>query len=78
MSRQPWPTFGRDVPDAAWRPSPELLADSRLARFLRATGEPDLTALQAHAAADPAWFWGAAADDLGARLAAALRARSWT
>ncbi|MBA3876196.1 MAG: AMP-dependent synthetase [Anaerolinea sp.] len=25
---------------------------------------PDLTTLQAHAAADPAWFWGAAADDL--------------
>src|SRR6478736_3685856 len=34
------PIFGRDVPDAAWRPTPELLRDSRLARFLLATGEP--------------------------------------
>jgi acetyl-CoA synthetase len=59
-----WPTFGRDVPDAAWRPSPEDLERSRLARFVRASGMPDLDALQARAASDPAWFWGAAADDL--------------
>ncbi|HEY8870685.1 MAG TPA: AMP-binding protein [Candidatus Limnocylindrales bacterium] len=60
----PWPTFGRDVPDAAWRPSPDDLRDSRLARFVRAAGERDLESLQAHAERDPAWFWGAAADDL--------------
>jgi len=59
------PIFGRDVPDAAWRPTPVLLADARLATFLRSTGEPDLEALQARAVADPAWFWGAAIDDLG-------------
>ncbi|HEX3427182.1 MAG TPA: AMP-binding protein [Candidatus Limnocylindrales bacterium] len=59
------PIFGRDVPDAAWRPTPELLADSRLAGFIRATGEPTLEALQARAQADPAWFWGAAVNDLG-------------
>ena len=59
------PIFGRDSPDAAWRPTPELLQDSRLARFLRATGEPSLEALQARAVADPGWFWGAAADDIG-------------
>ncbi|MFL5779069.1 MAG: AMP-binding protein, partial [Chloroflexota bacterium] len=59
-----WPIFGRDSPDAAWRPSAEHLAESRLARFLRSTGQPDLEALQARAVADPAWFWGAAADDL--------------
>jgi acetyl-CoA synthetase len=59
------PTFGRDVADAAWRPSPELLAEARLAGFLRSTGEPGLEALQARAVADPGWFWGAAADDLG-------------
>src|SRR5829696_5462673 len=59
------PIFGRDVPDAAWRPGPELLAESRLARFLRATGEPGLERLQARAVADPGWFWDAAADDLG-------------
>ena len=58
------PIFGRDVPDAAWRPTFELLADSRLARLLRATGVGDLEALQARAVDDPGWFWGAAADDL--------------
>jgi acetyl-CoA synthetase len=57
--------FGRDAPDVAWRPDPAVAADARLARFLRATGEPSLDALQARAAADPAWFWGAAADDIG-------------
>ncbi len=43
----------------------ELLRESHLGRFLRSTGEPALDALQARATADPAWFWGAAADDLG-------------
>jgi acetyl-CoA synthetase len=59
------PMFGRDVPTAAWRPTQELLAESRLARFLRGTREPTLDALQTRAVADPAWFWGAAVDDLG-------------
>ena len=59
-----WPIFGQEVPDAAWRPGAAELSDSRLARFVRAAGLPDLTALQVRAAADPAWFWGAAADDL--------------
>lgn len=60
-----WPRFGRDVPEAAWRPRPASAAESRLGRFLRSTGEPQLEALQAHAERDPAWFWGAAVDDLG-------------
>jgi acetyl-CoA synthetase len=60
-----WPIFGRDGEGVAWRPSDAVLHDSQLARFLRATGEPTLEALQARAVADPAWFWGAAADDLG-------------
>ncbi|HET7677082.1 MAG TPA: AMP-binding protein [Candidatus Limnocylindrales bacterium] len=64
LDRREWPVFGRDVPDAAWRPTPELRRESRLAGFLRATGEADLEALQRRAEADPAWFWGAAADDL--------------
>jgi acetyl-CoA synthetase len=59
------PLFGRDVADAAWRPTPELLADSRLAGFLRSTGERSLETLQARAVADPAWFWSAAVNDLG-------------
>jgi len=59
----PW--FARPDADAVWRPDPERLADSRLARFLATTGLPDLDALQARAVEDPAWFWGAAVDDLG-------------
>ena len=59
------PIFGRDAADVAWRPSAEQLHDSRLAGFLRATGEPSLEALQSRAVADPGWFWGAAADDIG-------------
>ena len=43
---------------------PGEAADARLARFLRSTGEPDLEALQRRAVDDPAWFWGAAADDI--------------
>jgi acetyl-CoA synthetase len=59
-----WPIFGRDAPDVAWRPDPAAAAEARLARFLRSTGEPSLDALQARAVADPAWFWGAATDDI--------------
>src|SRR6266550_6883433 len=58
------PIFGRDVADVAWRPGPEHLADSRLARFVRNTGMSDVAALHARAVDDPGWFWGAAADDL--------------
>ncbi|MDQ6794757.1 MAG: AMP-binding protein [Chloroflexota bacterium] len=64
MAPRDWPIFGRDVPDAAWRPGPEQLEASRLARFVRSTGFADLDAVQRQAAGDPAWFWGAAADDL--------------
>ncbi len=64
MPSPSWPVFGRDVPDAAWRPSPADLAESRLATFVKASGMADLESLQARAASDPAWFWGAAADDL--------------
>jgi acetyl-CoA synthetase len=60
-----WPIFGRDAEGVAWRPDPAAADACRLARFLRATGEPSLEGLQARAVADPAWFWGAAADDIG-------------
>jgi acetyl-CoA synthetase len=57
-------TFARADAEAPWRPTAELLADSRLAHLLRTTGYPTLEALQARAVADPGWFWGAAVDDL--------------
>ena len=60
-----WPIFGRDADGVAWRPDPAMAEASRLARFLRSSGEPSLDALQARAVRDPGWFWGAAADDIG-------------
>ncbi len=62
------PLFGTDSPAAAWRPSPAYHDRSRLRRFLADVGCPDLEALQARAAADPAWFWEAAARDIGVRF----------
>lgn len=53
------------MPDAAWRPTPEDRASSRLARFVRGSGAATLDELQARASIDPAWFWAAAADDIG-------------
>jgi acetyl-CoA synthetase len=57
--------FGRDVPDAPWRPSPELLAECRAAGLLRALDLSDPETLQARAVRDPGWFWAAAVNDLG-------------
>ena len=65
MTHHKWPTFGRDVPGAAWKPAADAAIATRLGRFIRAAGERDLEALQSHAERDPAWFWGAAAEDLG-------------
>jgi len=62
---EPLPLFGRDAPDVAWRPDAALRAESRLALLLRRSGARDLDAFQHRAAADPAWFWGLAAEDLG-------------
>jgi acetyl-CoA synthetase len=70
------PAFARPGSEAPWSPSSGDLADSRLAGFVRSVGlgsqaraglDPGLglEELQAHATADPAWFWGAAGDDLG-------------
>ena len=64
MARPDWPIFGRDVPDAPWRPSPADLSDSRLAGFVTATGSGSLDALQRRAELDPTWFWEQAVDDL--------------
>jgi acetyl-CoA synthetase len=62
-----WPIFGRDVADAAWRPADDAATRTRLGRFIKASGEPSLDALQRHAQRDAAWFWSAAADDLAIR-----------
>ena len=60
-----WPVFGRDVPDAAWRPAVDAPSETRLGRWIAELGMESLEALQARAAAEPAWFWDAAIDELG-------------
>jgi acetyl-CoA synthetase len=44
------------APRFAWTPSQALIEQSRLAAFIRQTGEPDFDALSAHAQRDPAWL----------------------
>jgi len=62
------PVFGTDGAAAAWRPGPAHLERSRLRRFLESVGCAGLEELQARAIADPAWFWAAAAHDVGVRF----------
>jgi acetyl-CoA synthetase len=64
VSTNDWPIFGRDVASAAWRPAADARTATRLGRLIARAREADLTALQRHAERDPAWFWGAAAEDL--------------
>jgi acetyl-CoA synthetase len=65
MSDDATQAFARPGSAAAWRPGPAELEGARLAEFIRAAGVADLESLQARAAVDPAWFWSAAADDIG-------------
>ncbi|HEU4573179.1 MAG TPA: AMP-binding protein, partial [Candidatus Limnocylindrales bacterium] len=58
------PTFARHEADAPWRPTPQVVAESRIAHLVAHAGVPDLEALQARAIVDPAWFWGVAVADL--------------
>ena len=45
-----------DATQYLWTPPPELVAQSNLTAFLRATGQPDYDDLAAKADADPAWL----------------------
>ena len=58
--------FGQDV---AWRPTPETVASSNLARFWQAQGLDSYAALQTWATDDVGRFWEAALDDLGIEFA---------
>jgi acetyl-CoA synthetase len=60
-------SFGNDRA-AVWRPSPEYLARSRLARAMKRWGFDSVEALHRAAVERPDWFWPAAAEDLGIPL----------
>lgn len=48
-----------------WQPTDPYIEGSHLQRLMNRHGLPDVAALQARGAADPAWFWEAVVQDLG-------------
>src|SRR5690349_14516518 len=61
----PLPGLEHDLDEAiALEPSEVYLERSRTRRFMTRHGMTDYDALLARAAADPAWYWGAVAEDL--------------
>jgi acetyl-CoA synthetase len=50
-----------------WRPSPEYLERSRIARFMRKHGIASIEALQRRSVEDTEWYWDAVVRDLGIR-----------
>ena len=59
--------FGRESA-AVWRPGPDVLARSRLARAMRRWGYSSLADLHRDSVDKPEWFWRAALDDLSITL----------
>jgi acetyl-CoA synthetase len=57
------------VPEIAWRPSPELVAESNVGRFMAEHGFGDFDELLERSIADPEWFWDAVVCFLGIRFA---------
>ena len=61
----PQPDPAQDLDEAiAWEPDDTYLERSRTRRFMARHGIVDYDDLLARAAADPAWYWGAVAEDL--------------
>ena len=60
-------SFGRGEA-AVWRPGPEHLARSRLAKAMKRWGFDSVQALHQASVERPEWFWPAAAEDLGIPL----------
>ena len=48
-----------------WRPSPELVAESRLTAFMARHDLRSLDELQRRSVTDIDWFWNAVLEDLG-------------
>src|SRR5881394_2575398 len=57
--------FGGEI---VWRPTPEMIAQSNLTRFMRAHDLRSLEALQHRSTSDLDWFWNAVLRDLGIRF----------
>ena len=63
--------FGGDV---VWRPSDEIIAQSRLKKFMDRHGIAGLEELQRRSTEDIEWFWAAVLRELGIEFYSALRA----
>src|SRR2546426_2511928 len=50
-----------------WRPTPDYVERSRLARFMRSQRIGSLEELQRRSVEDPEWYWDAVVRDLGIR-----------
>ena len=61
-------------PPFVWRPDPELLRNSNVARFMAAEGVGDFPELVARSIDDPEWFWDAVVRFLGIRFSEPYRA----
>ena len=46
-----------DTSQVVWRPSPEVIERSRLARLLKKLQVPSIEALQKRSIEEPEWFW---------------------
>jgi acetyl-CoA synthetase len=53
------------VPEIAWRPSPDQVAESNVGRFMAEHGIAELPTLVDRSIADPEWFWDAVVRFLG-------------
>jgi acetyl-CoA synthetase len=56
-----------DTTQVVWRPTPEVIERSRLARFMRKLQVPSIEALQKRSIEEPEWYWDAVVRDLGLR-----------
>jgi acetyl-CoA synthetase len=56
-----------------WRPSPEYLERSRIARFMKRHGIASIEALQRRSVDDQEWYWDAVVRDLGVRFSTPYR-----
>ena len=56
-----------DTTQVVWRPTPEVIERSRLARFMKKLQVPSIEALQKRSIEEPEWYWDAVVRDLGLR-----------
>ena len=56
-----------DTTQVVWRPTPEVIERSRLARLMKKLQVPSIEALQKRSVEEPEWYWDAVVRDLGIR-----------